>query len=104
MAAARIQDLTLLILDLSDISKKYARKMEYLARVRDGSADNLASGYWLLQIIGAEPGKHMSIIVFTRSGPGPSERKHRDPDGHRDGQPGDPGQRGVGHGPGRRQG
>jgi hypothetical protein len=40
-----------LILDLSDISKKYARRMEYLARVRDGSEDDLASGYWLLQII-----------------------------------------------------
>ena len=48
MAASRIQEMTLLILDLSDISKKYARKMEYLARVRDGSEDGLGTGYWLL--------------------------------------------------------
>jgi hypothetical protein len=66
MAAARIQDLTLLILDLSDISKKYARKMEYLARVRDGSEDGLSTGYWLLQIIGAEPGKHMVLPLYNR--------------------------------------
>jgi hypothetical protein len=66
MAAARIQDLTLLILDLSDISKKYARKMEYLARVRDGSEDDLASGYWLLQVIGAEPGKQMVLPLYNR--------------------------------------
>ena len=66
MAAARIQDLTLLILDLSDISKKYARRMEYLARVRDGSEDGLANGYWLLQIIGAESGKHMVLPLYNR--------------------------------------
>jgi hypothetical protein len=66
LAAARIHDLTLLILDLSDISKKYARKMEYLACVRDGSEGDLASGYWLLQIIGAESGKHMVLPLYNR--------------------------------------
>jgi len=66
MAATRIQDLTLLILDLSDISKKYAKKMEYLARVHDGSEDGLGIGYWLLQIIGAEPGKTMVLPLYNR--------------------------------------
>jgi hypothetical protein len=33
----RIADKTLLILDISDIQKRYARKMEYVATVRDGS-------------------------------------------------------------------
>lgn len=66
LAAARIQDLTLLILDLSDISKKYARKMEYLARVHDGSEAGLAAGYWLLQIIGAEAGKSMILPLYSR--------------------------------------
>ena len=36
MAAGRIGEDTLLIIDLSDLSKKYAKKMEYLATVRDG--------------------------------------------------------------------
>jgi len=66
MAASRIQEMTLLILDLSDISKKYARKMEYLARVHDGSEDGLGTGYWLLQIIGAEPGKPMVLPLYNR--------------------------------------
>ena len=64
MAVSRIQEITLLILDLSDISKKYARKMEYLARVHDGSEDGLGTGYWLLQIIGAEPGKPMVLPLY----------------------------------------
>ena len=66
MAASRIQDLTLLILDLSDISKKSARKMEYLAGVRDGSKDGLGICYWLLQVIGAEKGKHIVLPLYNR--------------------------------------
>lgn len=53
-AASRIKEDTLLVLDLSDIAKKYARKMEYLAGVRDGSEDKNANGYWLAQVIGVE--------------------------------------------------
>ena len=53
-AAGRIGEDTLLALDLSDISKPYARGMEYLADVRDGSSGELSRGYWTLQVIGAE--------------------------------------------------
>jgi hypothetical protein len=52
--ASRIKPRTLLILDPSDLAKPYARKMEYLARVRDGSAGKIASGYWLCQVVGVE--------------------------------------------------
>jgi hypothetical protein len=34
--------------------KPYAKKMEYLSRVRDGSEGKLADGYWLCQVIGVE--------------------------------------------------
>jgi hypothetical protein len=54
-AGPRIDEDTLLILDLSDIAKKYAQKMEYLATVRDGSDDGeLTNGYWTTHVIGAE--------------------------------------------------
>jgi len=52
MAASRVGEDTLLIVDPSDLSKKYAKKMEYLATVRDGSAHDLAQGYWTLHIAG----------------------------------------------------
>ncbi len=39
-----------LILDDSDIVKKYGRKMEGLARVRDGSTHEVSSGYWLCNV------------------------------------------------------
>ena len=66
MAASRIEELKLLILDLSDVSKKYAKRMEYLARVHDGSEDGLANGYWTLAVVGAEPGKPTALPLYNR--------------------------------------
>ena len=52
--APHIKRDTLLVIDPSDISKKYAKKMEYLAKVRDGSEKKLSNGYWTMRVIGAE--------------------------------------------------
>ncbi len=66
MAAGRIGDDTLLIIDPSDVSKKYAKKMEFLATVRDGSAHELARGYWTLHVIGAEVGSSAMTPLYQR--------------------------------------
>jgi hypothetical protein len=50
----KVGERTLLIVDISDIAKPYAEKMEYLARVRDGSTGDIADGYWLCQVIAVE--------------------------------------------------
>jgi len=44
------QDDTPIILDLSDIAKPLAKKMDYLATVRDGSTGELVNGYWLVEL------------------------------------------------------
>ena len=55
MASERVKEKTLLILDLSDLKKPYAEKMEYLAQVRDGSAGGeIVDGYWTNQVIATE--------------------------------------------------
>ena len=46
----RIMGNTLLIVDTSDITKKYARKMEYLCEVRDGSEGEIGKGYWMARL------------------------------------------------------
>lgn len=56
--ARRVKEETLLIIDPSDIAKPYAQKMQYLARVRDGSTGELANGYWLCQVVAVECGGH----------------------------------------------
>ena len=54
MASQRVDANTVLCLDLSDIRKEYAKKMEYLAPVRDGSSGEVHAGYWLCDVTGAE--------------------------------------------------
>jgi hypothetical protein len=54
MGSSRIQPNTVLALDLSDVRKEYAQKMENLALVRDGSTGELHQGYWLCDVTGAE--------------------------------------------------
>ncbi len=51
----RIQQETVIALDLSDLDKRYAEKMEYLALVRDGSTgERRSKGYWLVDVLGAD--------------------------------------------------
>jgi len=66
MAAKRIGEATLLVLDISDLSKKYARRMEYLAKVRDGSEKEEGRGYWTLNVIGAEIGSARVVPLYGR--------------------------------------
>ena len=54
MTSTRMQQDTVLALDLSDIRKEYAQKMENLATVWNGSTGELHQGYWLLDVTAAE--------------------------------------------------
>ena len=50
LIASRINHQTTLALDIGDIRKKYAERMENLCEVWDGSEGEQAQGYWLLEI------------------------------------------------------
>jgi len=50
----RITQDTVLALDLSDINKPFAKKMDYLANVWDGSEGKVSPGYWICEVIGAK--------------------------------------------------
>lgn len=52
--ASRIEENTLLIVDPTDITKKYAKKMECLAKVRDASEKERGLGYWVDTVVGVE--------------------------------------------------
>lgn len=51
---------TPLIIDMTDISKPKARKMQYIATVRDASEGNLTTGYWCIEIY-AHINKHVTV-------------------------------------------
>jgi hypothetical protein len=46
----RLKINSLFIVDLTDLAKPYARKMEYLALVRDADKDRLVQGYWCMEV------------------------------------------------------
>lgn len=52
-ASWRITEDTVIALDLSDINKPFAKKMEYLANVWDGSEGRPAPGYWICEAVAA---------------------------------------------------
>jgi len=57
---------TLLILDPSDIRKKYAKKMQYLATVHDGSEHELGNGYWTCNVVATEVGDSKIVPLVGR--------------------------------------
>jgi len=64
--SARVSKDSLLVVDLSDLSKKYAQKMEYLGEVRDGSENQIWRGYHLCEVVGAKVGSS-EIIPLSQS-------------------------------------
>ena len=53
LASNKILKDTVLALDPGEIVKPYAKKMENLCKVRDGSKGETAIGYWLCQVVGS---------------------------------------------------
>ncbi len=58
LGAKRITAKTLLIVDPTDLQKKYAEKMQYLATVRDASDKKIGKGYWMCDVVGCEVGSN----------------------------------------------
>lgn len=56
----RIQHDTPVIIDMTDIAKPRAKKMQYLATVRDGSQGNLTTGYWCIEVY-AQVNKYTTV-------------------------------------------
>jgi len=65
-ASNQITDDSLLILDISDVKKQYAKKMEYLAKVRDGSSEKgeIVNGYWTINVIATQVNSQNLMPVY----------------------------------------
>lgn len=64
MGSRRVHKDTLLVIDVSDITKPYAKKMEHLGKVRDGSTGEITDGYWTCNVIGCEEGKRRVVPLY----------------------------------------
>lgn len=56
--------LSVIAVDLSDIQKPYARHMELLQRVRDGSTGERGPGYWVFEAV-ATDAQHHTLPLMT---------------------------------------
>lgn len=54
-SSSKIDESTILALDVGDISHQYGSSFECLANVHDGSSNEIRSGYWLNQVSGYSP-------------------------------------------------
>jgi len=63
--AARVRKDTVLALDLSDVHKPFAKKMENLAEVWDGSQGKVANGYWICETVGVEVSGENPIPLYS---------------------------------------
>src|SRR4030042_296923 len=60
--ARYIQQDTPILIDITDIAKPGARRMKYLAMVRDGSEDKLVAGYWCVEAYAYLQGKGIGAL------------------------------------------
>ena len=61
LGASKVLDDMVIALDLGDIRKRFARKMEYLAGIWDGSQKEVGNGYWLCKVVAADI-EHIRVI------------------------------------------
>jgi hypothetical protein len=62
--ARHIQHDSPIIIDLTDLAKPRARKMKYLAHVRDGSEHKLVPGYWCIEVYAHLKGKRILPLAL----------------------------------------
>ncbi len=61
LGSSKVLDDMVIALDPGDIRKKYAKKMENLAKIHDGSEHEIGEGYWLRKAVAADI-EHKSVI------------------------------------------
>ena len=66
LGSRHVRAQTVLCLDLSDVRKEYAQKMEYLDQVYDGSRGEVHQGYWLCEVTGAEVGGSDIVPLYQK--------------------------------------
>lgn len=60
------KEVSVLIVDNSDISKPYSEMLDSLCEVRDGSTGEITTGYHLLEITALTKGYKMPMPIYTR--------------------------------------
>ena len=72
MASCKVNDDMVIAIDPGDIRKKYGKKMEYIAKIRDGSEKEIGEGYWLCRT----PQRNFNCLLTSDKNSGNSRTLH----------------------------
>jgi hypothetical protein len=61
LGSAKVLDDMVIAIDPGDIRKRHASKMEYLAKIHDGSTHEIGDGYWLAKAVATDI-EHKKVI------------------------------------------
>jgi len=64
LASSKVRDDMVIAIDPGDIRKKYGKKMEYLAKIYDGSEHEVAEGYWLCKAVASDTEQKNVIPLY----------------------------------------
>jgi len=67
LAARKVTEETVIAIDPGDLRKKYAKKMEFLGKVRDGSEHEIGEGYWLCKAVATDIESHHVIPLYCEA-------------------------------------
>ncbi|KPJ59602.1 MAG: hypothetical protein AMJ42_01895, partial [Deltaproteobacteria bacterium DG_8] len=65
LGSKKIHEEMVLSLDIGDVRKYYAKSMENLARIHDGSEKEIGDGYWLCEVIAADVSGEKVIPLYS---------------------------------------
>lgn len=54
LSSSKVSDDMVIAIDPGDIRKRHGKKMEYIARIRDGSEKEIGDGYWLCKAVASD--------------------------------------------------
>jgi len=67
LAASKVTEEMVIAIDPGDLRKKYAKKMEFLGRVRDGSEHEIGEGYPLCKAVATDIESHQVIPLYCEA-------------------------------------
>jgi len=67
LASSKVLEDTVLALDPGDIIKPYAKKMENLCKVKDGSKHEKSDGYWLCQVVASNMNDNDVVPMYNEA-------------------------------------
>jgi hypothetical protein len=67
LAASKVTEDMVIAIDPGDLRKKYAKKMEFLGKVRDGSENEIGEGYPLCKAVATDIDSHKVIPLYCEA-------------------------------------